>query len=174
MKFNKEKFIAVLSYIVSRCENKSNVGKTVICKLLYFSDFNFYELYEKAITNETYIKFERGPFPDHFKSITDEMINKGDLIISKQPYHGDTTIHKYYLSKTPDLSLISTKELSVINDVIDKHADKSAAEFSDYSHGDMPWAIADDNDILDYEYVFYRDPEYSVRAYDDWIYHINP
>ena len=124
-------------------------------------------LYEKAITNETYIKFERGPFPDHFKSITDEMINKGDLIISKQPYHGDTTIHKYYLSKTPDLSLISTKELSVINDVIDKHADKSAAEFSDYSHGDMPWAIADDNDILDYEYVFYRDPEYSVRAYDD-------
>ena len=125
MKFNKEKFIAVLSYIVSRCENKSNVGKTVICKLLYFSDFNFYELYEKAITNETYIKFERGPFPDHFKSITDEMINKGDLIISKQPYHGDTTIHKYYLSKTPDLSLISTKELSVINDVIDKHADKT-------------------------------------------------
>ena len=23
------------------------------------------------------------------------------------------------------------------------------------------------NHILDYEYVFYRDPEYSVRAYDD-------
>ena len=111
MKFNKEKFIAVLSYIVSRCENKSNVGKTVICKLLYFSDFNFYELYEKAITNETYIKFERGPFPDHFKSITDEMINKGDLIISKQPYHGDTTIHKYYLCDSQYIQKTHTFDL---------------------------------------------------------------
>ena len=32
----KEKFKSVLSYIINRCENKKNVGKTVICKLLYF------------------------------------------------------------------------------------------------------------------------------------------
>jgi len=29
----------------------------------------------------------------------------------------------------------------------------------------MPWMIAEDNEDLDYEYVFYRDPEYSVREY---------
>ncbi|WP_302289944.1 type II toxin-antitoxin system antitoxin SocA domain-containing protein [Methanosphaera stadtmanae] len=42
------------------------MGKTVICKLVYFSDFNHYEIYEKPITNETYIKFERDPLSKHF------------------------------------------------------------------------------------------------------------
>lgn len=45
MDFNNEKFKTVLSYIIYRCENKDNVGKTIICKLLYFSDFNDYEKY---------------------------------------------------------------------------------------------------------------------------------
>ena len=45
--YNPEKFKAVFSYIVSRCENKYNVGRTVLCKLLYFSDFNFFMKYMK-------------------------------------------------------------------------------------------------------------------------------
>ena len=55
-------------------------------------------------------------------------------------------------------------------DVIDKLGNYSAKEASNYSHGDMPWMIAEDNDELDYEYVFYRDPEYSVRDYDREVY----
>ena len=43
----------------------------------------------------------------------------------------------------------------------------SAKEISNYSHGDLPWRIAETNAELDYEYVFYRDPEYIVREYDE-------
>jgi len=170
MEFDKEKFKCVLSYIINRCENKKNVGKTVICKLLYFSDFNYYEKFETSITNETYIKYERGPYPQHIDEILNEMINDDDIIIEKKPYFG-TTIHKHYLKEVPNLTALNTKELSVINEVIDELGDLSAKEVSEYSHGDMPWMIAEDNEDLDYEYVFYRDPEYSVREYDDWIHH---
>ena len=166
MEFNKEKFKTVLSYVINRCENKANVGKTLICKLLYFSDFNYYEKYETAITNETYIKYERGPYPHHIDEAIDEMLDEGLLKIEKKPYFG-TTIHKHYLQEVPDLSLLNTKELGVINEVIDKISDMSAKEVSAYSHGDMPWMIAEDNEELDYEYVFYRDPEYTVREYDN-------
>ena len=95
MEFDKEKFKCVLSYIINRCENKKNVGKTVICKLLYFSDFNYYEKYETSITNETYIKYERGPYPQHIDEIINEMINEDIVVIEKKPYFG-TTIHKYF------------------------------------------------------------------------------
>ncbi len=166
MEFNKVKFKTVLSYIINRCENKKNVGKTVICKLLYFSDFNYYEKYETSITNETYIKYERGPYPQHFDEIIDEMIEEELIIINKKPYFA-TTIHKHYLQQVPDLSALNTQELSVINEVIDELSDMSATEVSQYSHGDMPWMIAEDNEELDYEYVFYRDPEYSVRNYEN-------
>ena len=137
-----------------------------VCKLLYFSDFNYYEKYETAITNETYIKYERGPYPHHIDEVIDEMLDEGLLKIEKKPYFG-TTIHKHYLQEVPDLSLLNTKELGVINEGIDKISDMSAKEVSAYSHGDMPWMIAEDNEELDYEYVFYRDPEYTVREYDN-------
>lgn len=71
------KFKALISYIISRCKNKKNVGKTVICKLVYFSDFNHYEIYEKPITNETYIKFDKGPLSKHFL----DSININDIIL---------------------------------------------------------------------------------------------
>ena len=167
MEFNEDKFKAVLLYIINRCENKSNVGKTLICKLLYFSDFNYYEIYEESITNETYLKFERGPYPDHIDDVLNKMIENKEVIFKKEPYYNGTTIHKYYLTNVPDLSLLNTKELSVINNVIDKISDFSANEASNYSHGYMPWMIAEDNEELYYEYVFYRDPEYSVRKYDN-------
>ncbi|MBC7614613.1 MAG: helix-turn-helix transcriptional regulator, partial [Pedobacter sp.] len=37
------KFKNVLLYILERCAGKPNVGETVLYKLLYFSDFNYYE-----------------------------------------------------------------------------------------------------------------------------------
>lgn len=168
MEFNKEKFTTVLSYIINRCENKKNVEKTVLCKLLYFSDFDYYEIYETPITNETYIKYERGPYPHHIDEVIDEMIEEGILEVKTEPYFS-TTIHKHYLKVVPDVSLLSTNELDVINTVIDNLGDMSANDISEYSHGDMPWMIANDNDDLEYEYVFYRDPEYSVRDYDGEI-----
>ena len=166
MDYNKEKFKSLLSYVISRCENKKNVGKTVLCKLLYFSDFDYYEIYEKPITNETYIKFERGPLPKHFLDVTNEMIKNNELELIKEPYHNNY-IHRYYLKNAPNLSILSTDELLVINSVIDKLSDKNAKEISEYSHGDMPWIVAEDQEELDYEFVFYRDDDYSVRVYDD-------
>ncbi|MDD4141558.1 MAG: hypothetical protein PHR20_02025 [Bacteroidales bacterium] len=41
---NVGKKCVVLLYILERCSGKTNVGKTVLYKLLYFSDFNYYEL----------------------------------------------------------------------------------------------------------------------------------
>ena len=39
-------------------------------------------------------------------------------------------MYKYSLNNSPDLSLLSTKELAVINDVIDKLSDMSSSEIS--------------------------------------------
>jgi len=44
---NLKKFKEVLLYILNKVGSKSNVGETVIYKLLYFIDFNFYEKSEK-------------------------------------------------------------------------------------------------------------------------------
>jgi len=51
------KFKNVLLYILERCAGKPNVGETVLYKLLYFSDYNYYELYEEHLTGAKYANY---------------------------------------------------------------------------------------------------------------------
>lgn len=81
MDFIKEKFKDLLHYLIFRCGARNNVGKTVLYKLLYFSDFNFFELYEKSLTNESYRKLPRGPAPIHFDVAIDELIDEEKISV---------------------------------------------------------------------------------------------
>ena len=49
-KLKTAKFKQVLIYILERCAGKPNVGETLLYKLLYFCDFNYYELHEEHLT----------------------------------------------------------------------------------------------------------------------------
>lgn len=57
--------------------------------------------------------------------------------------------------------------MQVIDDTINRISHFLSKEISEYSHGDIPWRLASEGEPLNYESVFYRDPEYSVREYDD-------
>jgi len=67
--------------------------------------------------------------------------------------------------KESDLTLLSARELVFINSELEKHSGKIAAELSAFSHEDIPEVGAKEEEVLDYEAVFYRTPETSVRAY---------
>ena len=43
----------------------------------------------------------------------------------------------------------------------------SSRKISAYSHGDKPWRLSYDQEELNYEAVFYRDEDYSVRDYGE-------
>ncbi len=82
------KFKNVLLYILERCAGKPNVSETVLYKLLYFSDFNYYELYEEHLTGAKYRKLPYGPVPHKLDTIIGQMIEKGQLQRVKTVYHG--------------------------------------------------------------------------------------
>lgn len=162
---NVSKFKEVLLYVLSRVGSKPNVGETVLYKLLYFIDFDYYERYEEQLIGATYIKNHHGPTPIEFTKIVGDMENK-DLVRIRSRYF-QFPQKKYLPLREPDISQLSAKEFSVIDSVIERLSDKNAAEISAYSHGDVPWLTTEDGEVIDYESVFYRTPAYSVRAYDD-------
>ena len=166
MEFNKEKFKMVLHYIIYKCGLKNNVGKTVLFKLLYFSDFNYFELFEKSLTNESYRKLARGPAPIHFDLAIDELIMENKVEMNIKDLASGKVMYNYSSLKDPIINL-KKEELSVINEVISDLSHMNAKQISEYSHGDMPWKATDDNEIIDYGFVFYRDPQYVKRVYDE-------
>jgi len=164
---NLEKFKEVLLYVLSKVGGKPNVGETVLYKLLYFIDFDFYEKYEEQLIGATYIKNHHGPTPVEFRAIVEEMIKKGEVMRVKGKYFNYPQ-RKYLPVREPDLTkLKDARELQHIDEVLARLGDKNATELSDYSHEDIPWVVAKENKQLDYEAVFYRTPKTSVRNYDD-------
>lgn len=164
--FNKEKFKQVLHYIIACCGDIDNVGRTVLYKLSYFSDFNCYELYEEKLTGESYRKIPFGPAPIHFEDIIHSLEEDGKIKESKRTY-GNYPQFRYSSQEDPLTNLLSERELEVINNVIKKYSCKNATEISDISHQDMPYKATKDSDIIDYELVFYRDGITSVRDYGE-------
>ncbi len=158
------KFKNVLLYILERCAGKPNVGETVLYKLLYFSDFNYYELYEEHLTGAKYRKLPYGPVPQKLDTIIGQMIEKGQLQRVKTEYHGYPQTRYLPLEKA-DLTELRASEKEIIDRVIEQMSDWSAAAISNYSHKDMPWLASKEGEEINYELVFYRDAPFSVRNY---------
>ena len=162
---NLKKFKEVLLYVLEKVGSKSNVGMTVLYKLLYFIDFDYYEKFEEQLVGATYIKNHFGPTPVEFKKIVESMESKGELETVKSKYflHEQT---KYLPRREPDISVLNAKEIKHIDEVLARLSDKSATELSEYSHKDVPWITAEDGRPLSYESVFYRTKDTSVREYE--------
>jgi len=161
-----DKFKQVLLYLLERCAGKPNIGETVLYKLLYFIDFNYYEAYEEQLTGATYMKNKFGPTPVEFIKIIDQMEESEDVKIIKDKYYGYSQKRYVPLIKA-DLTKLKASEKEIIDQVINQLSDKTAREISEYSHEDVPWRATGNKDVIDYELVFYRTPAYSVRSYPE-------
>jgi len=165
-KLKVEKFKNVLLYLLECCAGKPNIGETVINKLLYFCDFNYYEIYEEHLTGARYKKLPYGPVPQKMNNIIIQMVADKQLQRIKTEYHGFTQTRYLPLVK-PDFMQLSAAEKMVIDDVIRQMGDWNASKISEYSHQDLPWQATDDGDYIGYNLVFYRRPPFSVRIYPE-------
>lgn len=164
---NKKKFKEVLLYVLSKIGAKPNIGETVLYKLFYFIDFNYYEKYEKQLIGAVYIKNHHGPTPIEFQKIIKEMIEEKELELVKSKYFQHLQ-KKYLPHREPDLSLFNANETQLIDEVLNQLSNMNASDISEYSHGDVPWITAAPGKPIDYEAVFYRTAPYSVRKDDNF------
>lgn len=156
----------VLLYLLERCAGKPNVGETVLYKLLYFIDFNYYELYEEHLTGAEYRKLPFGPVPHKLDLVINQMIDSRQLQRVKTEYHGYPQTRYLPLAKA-DLTQFLASEKAVIDDVIDQMSEWSATAISNYSHNDLPWEVTEEGKVIQYELAFYREHPYSVRNYEN-------
>lgn len=154
MRFKRQKYIDLIMYILSQCSTKENFGKTVLCSILYFIDFKYYEIYGELLTNETYIKSKRGIKPIHFQEISTELISMNYLFFRKEPYY-NRMIHKYYPLIIPNIKFTQS-ELEIINYSINKLSNNNASSITRYAIKDPPIILTNFGEEIDLRYVFLR------------------
>ena len=162
-----EKFKQVLLYILAKIGARPNMGQTVLYKILYFVDFDYYEKYEEQLIGAKYIKNTYGPSPVMFAKIVEELEKEDKIEKVKTKFHNYDQVKYLVNSKELDISSLSSKELEHINWEIRRLENMTAAQISELSHLDTPWVVAGDMEELKYEHVFYRPQLTSVREYEE-------
>lgn len=167
VEFSEEKFKQLLLYILKKCGSKPNVGETVLYKLLYFCDFDYFERYEKPLTGMPYKRLQYGPVPDQsvYNPIVNRMIKNNELERISRPYADETIQTKYVVFVEADETVFSPQEISVIEKVVNRLSDLNARQIKDHVHHDYPWLIHADGEIIDYGTVFGREGEFAQRDY---------
>ena len=163
-----QKFEQVLLYILAKIGGKPNIGQTVLYKLLYFIDFDYYEKFEWQLIGARYIKNHYGPTPLMFAKIIDRLEQEGKVEkIKSKFYKHEQTKYLVNPNEPLDLSTLSAQELAHIDWEIARLGDMTATQISALSHLDTPWVAAGEREPLEYEHVFYRPEETSVRQYEE-------
>ena len=132
--------------------------------MLYFIDFDYYELNEEYLTGELYRKIKHGPTPCHFEEVEKELLESKKIFKTNIDYHNSSQI-KYIPLVKADISLLTAADKEIIDNVIKRLSSMNANQIEDYSHEDIPYEITSDLEIIDYETVFYRKDMHSVREY---------
>ena len=164
--YSPTKLEAVIHYVIAQTQDQDNVGLTVLNKLLYFIDFDFYEIYEKSLMGETYIKQQFGPTSEHLEDILLDLEHQ-EKIAKIPSLFGGFKQTKYSSLSDPEIECLLKHEVRHIDNVISVLSDMSGREISDYSHGDIPYMVAKDLKPLNYELVFYREGDYVQKEHED-------
>jgi len=153
---DKDKYKATFLYIVNALGKIEGMKKAY--KLFYYLDFDFYEAYETPFTGETYKALPMGPVPIYFSGIVKELVDEGKIEIRKvrmSPTHDNDTV--VYKPLTKSNYKFTVKEKKMLDRIIKLYGNQTGKSLELQSHSEAPYNAVTLNQIIPYEYSFYRD-----------------
>lgn len=158
--YKPEKLAELILYASKRCEDSGTFGKTLLYKILFYSDFIHYGDYGSPITGTTYAHLPKGPAPEgeQFGEARNLLLEKGRVRIGTVDFKGYPQERTIALDEA-DMSIFSMQETATIDGVIDALKCHTATNVSDFSHKDIPWLLTRNGEEIPYHAVFVRRQE---------------
>ncbi len=136
----------------------TRIPKTKLAKLLYFADFAWYYKHMQSMSGMQYRKIQYGPVADAYFRLIDEMFDAGEIAIENTD-KGAMMISATRAGKKEDGSKLSKEETALIAKIDTKWKEKKTEEIVSFTHKQMPYLFAEDNDIVSYEVFGQENPE---------------
>jgi len=125
-----------------------DLTKTKLAKLLYLADFSWYYSHLESMSGMQYRKIQYGPVADTYFRLIDEQTENGAMRITET--RGGAKI---------PLSEISADEMQLMQKIDHKWKGKKTAEIVKFSHQQMPFMFAEQNDIVSYDVFTQENPD---------------
>jgi DNA-binding XRE family transcriptional regulator/uncharacterized phage-associated protein len=144
--------------ILAFLRNGEAIPKTKLAKLLYFADFSWFYYHLQSMSGMQYRKMKYGPVSDTYFSIIEEMLDKGEININ-QTTDGAMLVSQTRSGAKVNLSGINKEEKELIKNIEKKWEDKKTNEIVDFTHKQLPYIYAQDNEIVSYGLFTQEDPD---------------
>ena len=158
-----EKFKELLLYIISKTSQLPNVWKTVLYKMLYFCEFDWFEMKWERFTWLNFVKLPKWPAPQGFDFMISRMCKENEIIPVNARFMWYTQ-QRYLINKKLENFFLDDAKKNFVDEIINKFKDMNATEISEYSHWDIPWKVTQDMEVIDINLANSRLYPYSVKA----------
>lgn len=149
---NQAKLDALVLYIAERNLANEHFGKAKLHKLLWMSDFHYFELAGEPITGARYIRRPHGPFCADLDVAFARLEDTGRLTVRLRDRFSYVQKRPVALER-PDLSAFRADEIAAVEDVLWETWRMSAREISEHSHLHPGWAWTVDGEEIGYEFA---------------------
>ena len=156
-KQNIRKFKELILYVCERSATDPKFGATKLNKILFLSDFWAYAYLSNPITGVEYMRLPNGPAPRPLLPIRKQMEKRGEIAVQEITLDPEMTRKRPVNLRTPDLSLFTAEEISLVDRVIEICKQATATGVSRYTHNWHGWIAAEDQETIPYETVFISD-----------------
>lgn len=135
-----------------------HVTKTKLAKLLYLADFGWFYTHLQSMSGMQYRKIQYGPVADPYFRIIDEMSDAGEIAI-EQTDEGAMRISQTRGSAKVVLAALTSEEKQFMEKVDNKWKGKKTADIVAFTHKQLPYLFAEDNEIVSYDVFTQENPE---------------
>lgn len=148
-----KKIKEIILYVSDKSKDDPAFGATKLNKILFTSDFYYYGITGKSITNCKYIHLDRGPVPKGMADILKELVSENKIEINATSYFGFN--QKRVIPKvTYNISSLSDDEKTFIDIVIKKFESWNGSDLSKWTHSLIPWRLTSKNEEIPYHSIF--------------------
>lgn len=162
---SRERLRELILFIAERCQDDPKFGAVKLAKILFRADFVSFARYGEPITGTPYKKLYQGPVPTAVKTIRDEMLEKGEIVIAKEGYSPQPRERVVPLREANLDKYFKPRDIAIVSGVIQMFYGASARDVSEFSH-DRAWRAIGHHELIPYEAAFVSDEELTERDID--------
>ena len=145
----------ILNVIRYGADTDGKVTKTKLAKMVYLVDFIWHYEHSSPMSNVSYRKLPRGPVADLYFRVLDEMEEDG-LVVRRES--GRAILFSLVEEVAPD-GLLTGEEIDCIRRVCGAWREKSTQDIVNFTHGQAPWQICFEGEVIPYDLIFQEEPE---------------
>lgn len=164
----REKLIHAIIFFAS---NTRKLGKTKLCKLLYFLDFDHFKQTGRSVTGLTYHAWKMGPVPvSLYEEIDDPSPDLADAVQFQPKETKDGQMLAVIAKRPFDASLFSKREMNLLRGLAKEYRDSNADKMVEATHlENTPWHQVYEvegrkQDVIPYELSVRADERETVLA----------